>query len=265
MKTFEESELLKLKYGRTTLLFKKKEVFIFHSTFIVDQYHNLKIRKYDMVIDFGANIGDFTVKAGKLLDNTGKIIAIEPNHNNVEILKKNLELNNINNVEIFECAITDKNGYSYLSGDDHGAKVSNIDNGDRIKTITIENLLDKLNHPKNMVIKMDIEGAEKYIFKNEEFVHSIREIAIELHGKENIETIPKILENNNFTIKVYKITDEIKNTLKFALLHPLDFMRIEKLSGYISIKGATSTFIKKKNPMPSLNNDEWMNIYAYKK
>jgi FkbM family methyltransferase len=265
LKTFKESEFLELKSGKTKLLVKKKESFVFYATFIADEYKNLKIKKNDIVIDFGANIGDFTVKAGKLLNNTGKIIAIEPNHNNVEILKKNLELNNIKNVEIFECAITNKNGYSWLDGDDVAAEVSDIGNVNRIKTINIENLLDELNHPKNMVIKMDIEGGEKYIFKNEEFVHNIREIAMEVHGKENIETIPKILKNNNFTIKEYKTADELKNTLKFALLHPLDFMRNEKLSRYIAINGAICTFKNRKNPIPAINSDELKVIYAYKK
>lgn len=143
--------------------------------------------------------------------------------------------------------------------------MSDIDNGIRIKTISIESLLHKLDHPKNMVIKMDIEGGEKYIFKNEEFVHNIKEIAMEMHGKENIQNIPKILENNNFIIKKYTAYDEFKNTLNSVLLHSLDFMKIEKLSGYIAINGAISTFKNKKNPVPSINNNELEVIYAYKK
>lgn len=244
---------------------KKEESFIFYATFIADEYRDLKIKKNDVVIDFGANIGDFTVKAGKLLNNTGKIIAIEPNHKNVEILKKNLELNNIKNVVIYESAITDKNGYSYLSGDGVAAEVLDNDNGYRIKTICIEDLMDKLDNPKNLVIKMDIEGSEKYIFKNKDFVNNIKEIAMELHGKENIETITKILQNNNFHIKKYKTKDELINALRFALLHPLNFIRIEKSSGYIAIKGAISTFKNKNNPIPSINNDKLMVIYAYRK
>jgi len=47
---------------------------------VVDEYKDLKIKKNDIVIDFGANIGDFTAKAGKILNGTGKIIAVEPNH-----------------------------------------------------------------------------------------------------------------------------------------------------------------------------------------
>jgi FkbM family methyltransferase len=264
LETLKEQELIELKFGKIRLLVKKEEAFIFYATFIANEYKNLKIKKNDVVIDFGANIGDFTVKAGKLLDNTGKIIAIEPNHENVEILRKNLYLNDVKNVEIFECAVTDKDGYSYLNGDDVAATVSDSGNGNRVKTISIETLLDRLNHPKNIVIKMDIEGGEKYIFKNEEFVHNIREIAIELHGRENIENIPVILKNNNFTIQKYKATDELKNTLKFVLLHPFNFMRIEKLSGYIAINGVISTFKNKENPIPSINNDDLQIIYAYR-
>jgi len=262
MVKFGNSKTLLLRSGKTNLMVKKEEAFIFYATFIADEYKLLNIRENDIIIDFGANIGDFTFKVGRLLHNTGKIIAIVPNHNNVEILKKNLELNNIKNVKIIECAITDKNSYSYLKGDDVGAEVSDIEGGTRVKTISIENLLDILDHPKNIVVKMDIEGGEKYIFTNDEFVDSIREIAVELQGKENIGTIPKILEANNFIIRKYETKDEIKNTIKFALLHPLIFIRAEKLSGYIAINGAISTLKNKTNPIPSINNDELEVIYA---
>lgn len=259
---FENGDILQLKLGKTKLMVKREEAFIFYASFVADEYKLLKIRENDIVIDFGANIGDFTVKAGKLLNNIGKIIAIEPNHNNVGILRKNLELNNITNVVIFECAITDKNSYSYLNGDDVAAKVSETEEGTRVKTIDIENLLNILNHPKNIVVKMDIEGGEKYIFTNDEFVDSIREIAMELHGVDNIRAIPKILESNNFVIRKYRTIDEIKNTLKFALLHPLSFVRAEKLSGYIAIKGAINTLRNNANPVPSINNAEFEVIYA---
>ena len=88
---------------------------------------------------------------------------------------------------------------------------------------------------------------------------------MEMHGKENIQNIPKILENNNLIIKKYTAYDEFKNTLNSVLLHSLDFMKIEKLSGYIAINGAISTFKNKKNPVPSINNNELEVIYAYKK
>jgi len=254
---------LTLKYGDIKLIVKKSEAFVFYATFIADQYKDLKIKKNDIVIDFGANIGDFTVKAGKKLNGTGKIIAIEPGHENVELLKENLKLNKINNVEILECAITDKDGYSYLSGSDHGASVNDTYSylGNKVKTITIDTLLSELGHLKNMVVKMDIEGAERYIFKNKEFIENTREIAVELHGKENIDEIPKILRDNNFKISKYNIKTEFKNTLKSILLHPYDFLKCEKKTNYIALKGAVET-LREKNPMPSINREDFMLIYA---
>ena len=252
---------LTLKFGNIKLIVKKSESFIFYATFIADEYKDLKIKKNDVVIDFGANIGDFTVKAGKKLNGTGKIIAIEPIHENVELLKENLKLNKINNVEILECAISDKDGYSYLSGNDTGATVDDTYSGNKVKTITIDTLLSQLGHIKNMVVKMDIEGAERYIFKNKEFIENTREIAIELHGKENIDEIPKILRYYNFKISKYNSKTEFKNTLKSILLHPYDFLMCEKKTNYIALKGAVET-LRGKNPIPSINSEDLMLIYA---
>jgi len=256
-----KNEYLTLKYGKIKLVVKKPESFVFYATYLADEYKDLKIKKNDIVIDFGANIGDFTVKAGKILNGTGKIIAVEPNHENVELLKENLKLNNIYNVEILECAVADKDGYSYLSGDDVDASLTDIDTGNKIKTMSINTLLNQLGHPKNVVVKMDIEGGERHIFKNKEFIESIREIAVELHGKENIDEITKILRSNNFKIKKYDSKQEFKNTLRSILLYPYDFIQNEKKTKYIALKGALGA-LRKKNPLPSVNNEELMMIYA---
>ena len=143
-------------------------------------------------------------------------------------MKENLKLNKINNVEILECAITDKDCYSYLSGNDVGASHTDLDTGNKIKTISTNTLLNQLDHPKNVVVKIYIGGGERYIFKNKEFIESLREIAMGLHGKENIDEIPKISRSNNIKIKKYNSKQEFKNTLKSILLHPYDFIENEK-------------------------------------
>ncbi len=265
MKTSKEKNFIEFKFGSIKFLVKKEYAFVFYATFIAGEYNDLKIKKRDTVLDLGANVGDFTIKASKLLKGTGKIIAIEPNHENIEILKINLELNDVKNAEIMEYAITDKDGYSYLSGDSVGAEVTDNITNQKIRTMSVNSLLEKLNHPKDIVVKMDIEGAERYFFNNQEFINSIREIVIELHGKENVETIPKILEKNNFKLKRYTFKNEFSNTLKSFLFHPIDFIRCEKMSNWTAIKGAVNTLITKRNPIPSINSEEFILIYAYRK
>ena len=82
------------------------------------------------------------------------------------MLKGNLKFNNIYKVEILECAVADKDGYSNLSGDDVGASHTDIDTGNKIKTMNINTLLNQLDRLKNVVLKMDIEGWERHIFKS---------------------------------------------------------------------------------------------------
>jgi len=56
---------LTMKYGKIKLVIRKSKSFVFCATFIADEYKDLKIRKNDIVIDFGANIGDFLLKLEK--------------------------------------------------------------------------------------------------------------------------------------------------------------------------------------------------------
>ncbi len=67
------------------------------------------IKKGDTVIDVGANIGFFTLFFRSLVGDNGKIIAFEPEKKNFEILKKNIQVNNLRNVEIHNLALGSEN------------------------------------------------------------------------------------------------------------------------------------------------------------
>ena len=45
------------------------------------------------VLDIGANIGYYVLIERNLIGKKGKIVAVEPVDENIELLKKNLELN----------------------------------------------------------------------------------------------------------------------------------------------------------------------------
>ena len=63
----------------------------FYQVFVEKSYAFLmsKINKSDIVIDAGANIGMFSIMASILVGKTGKVIAIEPDPENLKILKRN--------------------------------------------------------------------------------------------------------------------------------------------------------------------------------
>jgi FkbM family methyltransferase len=63
----------------------------------------------DTVIDIGANIGVLTLFFRKLVGNEGMIYSFEPNPVAFSILKKNINENNLTNIQIEDKAVSNKN------------------------------------------------------------------------------------------------------------------------------------------------------------
>lgn len=57
-----------------------------------------------IVIDIGAHFGRYTIIASKRVGPNGKVIAIEADPGNFEILNKNIKLNKLNNITSLNCA-----------------------------------------------------------------------------------------------------------------------------------------------------------------
>lgn len=123
------------------------------------------IRRGDVILEIGANIGYYVLLEASLLSKNGKIYAIEPEPHNLELLKKNVQLNNYQDfVEIYPLAVSDQEGTAKL----YVSRCSNLHNifrpheknGDSIdvKTVTVDGFL-KDKEPVSF-IRMDIEGAE---------------------------------------------------------------------------------------------------------
>ena len=263
------SNLVTLDFGDISLLVRHSEMFVFYATFIANENSKLRLRQGDTVLDFGANVGDFTVKAASSLRNTGRLIAIEPNHENVEIMKANLELNNIKDVTIIEGAISENDGFAYFNASGSvGSKIElqSAEHLVRVKTYSMETFLSEtdLQNKTNLKVKMDIEGAEKDALRNDLFLSKIKEISTELHGDDNVELIPRLLKSNGFEVSYYGIMNALKETVKALTLHPIDFFRIEHKSNYLAIKGLLGS-LHSNNPIPSINNSSLKMIYGRKK
>lgn len=63
------------------------------------------LKKGDIFIDVGANIGLFTLLSSKLVGNVGRILSFEPNPEIFEQLEVNVNLNNSKNIELFNFAL----------------------------------------------------------------------------------------------------------------------------------------------------------------
>jgi len=130
---------------------------------VVDKFTAI-LQLNDNVIDVGANIGYFSLLASKLVGTNGMVFSFEVSPPILSRLKRNIQINSIENIVIFPFAVSNKVGSAefYISENMNSglSSLRSIDGTSHIlvDTMTLDSVLDRL--PKIKVIKMDIEGAE---------------------------------------------------------------------------------------------------------
>ena len=120
------------------------------------------------VIDAGAYIGYYSILASKLVGDKGKVYSFEPSPECLELLYKNIEINECKNIRVFEKALMDKVDQStfYLSPQNLSGSTmfENYSTQGNIKDPQIEisttTLDEEIGDEKVDFIKMDIEGGE---------------------------------------------------------------------------------------------------------
>ena len=164
----------------------------------------------EVVVDVGAHVGKYTLKAGNLIGSKGKIISLEPNPETYKILVKNIKLNKINAISL-QLAVSNKKGKVKFYLADYRGKDSIIKDGSElgnleVETDTLDNILHSLGLQKVDWIKIDVQGAEVWVLegvqdtiKNSENLRLVVEIHEEKYGK----PIKEMLKRLNFNYKIY--------------------------------------------------------------
>jgi len=198
-------------------------------TYLDKQYtKEFDIGKYDVVVDIGAYIGDFTVYAAKKAVN-GRVYAFEPHPENFKQLNKNISLNNLKNVYAYEEGISGSKGIQYLylqnqfSAHTTSPEIAkfkkHLNKGSiAIKVRTIEGVFKDFNLQKINFLKIDCEGGEYEILfnTNKNTFEKIERIAMEVHSH----PIYKFKDMIDFLNKVgYKLNyDKIIHEQKLLLI-----------------------------------------------
>ena len=72
------------------------------------------VKKNDIIIDVGANIGYYTLLFSKITGSSGKVFGFEPEAYNFELLKKNVKINNYTNIILEQKAVSKNSGTANL-------------------------------------------------------------------------------------------------------------------------------------------------------
>ena len=147
-----------------------------------NDYEECEFLPDDVWLDAGANIGTFPLKYSNLVD---KIISVEPDQENFQIIEQHLELNGIENCIPIQRALVGDDRKSiefYAATGQMKSMHTTIPVRGRPKTsvpaININTILEEHGVTK---IKMDIEGGELDLIHNIRDWSPIKEFIFEYH------------------------------------------------------------------------------------
>jgi FkbM family methyltransferase len=194
-----------------------------HEGFLVERF---SCKKDDVVVDVGAHIGQYTITSSSRVGPHGKVIAIEADPANFEMLNRNVKLNQFTNVLLQNCAVYSKEEKVklFLPSQESGLTKYNTimtnraraekDNFVLVNANTLDNLLEQngISHEGVNWIKIDVEGAEYEVLKGATSILSKSKdlaLLIEIHnlaGGINFYTqIVELLGSYGFRMEFEKI------------------------------------------------------------
>jgi FkbM family methyltransferase len=141
-------------------------------TFFLGRYYEMGVQRVldallmpgDRFVDIGANIGMITLHAHSLIGPTGRMDCFEPNPECVERLRRHMQINNISNVTIHTCALSDKVGNSNLNlSSEHSGTATLTEVEELKRTLPVKVCVGDdvlMQGPRISVMKVDVEGYE---------------------------------------------------------------------------------------------------------
>ena len=169
--------------------------------------HVIKIfkpKQEEIVVDVGAHLGMYSLEVAKQVQ---KVIAIEANNEIFELLKKNIQKNELSNILPINIAVFDSVGSRFLNvfGDKTGMGSIVLDSEDntkkiQVKTDTLDNILKEIKIQKIDWIKIDVEGAEIEVLKGAKKTISSNKdhlkLIIETHNDKNKIKVEEMLKQD---------------------------------------------------------------------
>jgi len=162
-----------------------------------------------IVIDVGACVGDMTIAAAK---RAKKVISIEPEPKNVNLLQENVKKNNLNNVYVIESVAwcSQKKLQLYINKFDRGGHSVVIKDPNRkkieVQADTLDNIIDRFGLKKIDLLKINVEGAEVEVFQGmKKSLPLVENIIVDTHSLvegNTLEKVRQILKENGFVCKI---------------------------------------------------------------
>ena len=217
------------------------------------------IKPGDIICELGANIGYYAVLEAGIAGPEGIVYAIELEPHNIELLKRNIALNNLKNIQAYHLAISDKNGEYplYVTGSSNLHSMIKPSHGYfstiNTKTSTLDNFL--ADKKKITFLRMDIEGYEYYALRGMQKTLNENpklKLFIELHAHliepEKTIEILQMLKSHGFEIlKAITHDNYLRRILKQVTVEDISIDELCHDKRVVNRQNAFEIFFSKQN------------------
>ena len=157
---------------------------------------------FSVIVDVGANIGDFAMATSRMAD---VVLAIEPGKRNFINLKENLELNGMDNILPLNIAATDSCKTLRMEGNTSDLFVSSDGNGEDVVGLPLDKVCGDLSLRRIDVLKLDVQGHElsalagMYGLLRE---HAPKLVMVEVHLKRGVKTadVARVMRSHGYRL-----------------------------------------------------------------
>jgi FkbM family methyltransferase len=250
------------RHGGVVLTVPKSEPHTFYATYLANEWGLLRLRPGDAVLDAGANVGDFAILASQRVGPSGRVVAVEPSPVALKYLQRNLISNNARNVIVADVM---------LSGVGESTRVKRMGTyvvrasyddptSERMRTSTIDELLNGLSIDHIDVVKMDIEGAEASALRGAKFLERVRELCVETHSATLERQVLDILEEQGFQLQTYSRRNLYRSLLSNLVFHLPSFLGAELQTGGYATRRTLPAMVGRPE-VPALSKRSEVRIY----
>jgi len=169
------------------------------------------------VIDIGANVGISSVAIARKIGRRGKLYSFEPLPQYFDILNKNISSNGLENVKVYELAVTDQVGRAPFYQKELSSGIVFEEGAKRfeVSTTTIDKFLSGEKIERIDLINMDCEGSELLVFKGAKETLQKNKVKIfcEIHHDflkqlgQSVEELVQYLQGLEFQVQSVSLND----------------------------------------------------------
>jgi FkbM family methyltransferase len=161
------------------------------------------LRRGMVVYDVGANVGSYSVLASLHVGHAGRVVAIEPAPENLEFLRRHLQLNDATNVSVIAAAAWNQSGTVRFERHPDRLQGHVADRGGQtVQAVTLDDLI-RNGEPRPHIMKIDVEGGEAEVLEGASEVLELARplIFVATHGEGPERRVRALLKKSGYTMR----------------------------------------------------------------